>query len=66
MVQREKLLTMQQVGEILSIEIKTLYQWSWMGKNLPFVKVGGALRVSEQDLYKFILKSKSRKTKNLR
>lgn len=52
----EKLLTVKQAAEILEINPKTLYQWRWFRKHLPFVKVGKSLRVSEKDLMEFIEK----------
>ena len=51
---REKLLTVKEASNILGINYKTLYQWSWMKKHLPFIKIGKALRVSEKDLAKFM------------
>ena len=55
----EKLLNMKQVSEILGIKQKTLYQWKWQNTNLPFVKVGKSLRVSQEDLLRFIQKNKT-------
>ena len=60
---KEKLLNIRQSSEILGIKPKTLYQWSWAKKNLPFIKVGGALRISEEDLFRFIQKNRSNKVK---
>jgi len=54
----EKLLNMKQVSEILGIKPKTLYQWKWLKTNLPFVKVGGSLKISESDLIDFISQNK--------
>jgi len=58
MTSKERLLNMKQAAEILGISQRTLYQWSWRNQNLPFVKVGGALRVSEKDLNEYIEKRK--------
>jgi len=55
---KEKFLTMKQVAEILGVSKKTLYQWSWLRQNLPFIKAGGSLRVAEGDLVRFIEKRK--------
>jgi len=51
-----KLLSIKQSAEILGINPKTLYQWKWLKKNLPFIKVGKSLRISEKDLMDFIEK----------
>ena len=59
-----KLLNLSEVGKILSMSERTLYQWRWQRKNLPFVKVGGALRIAEEDLVKFIEESKTNSNKN--
>lgn len=59
-----RLLNMRETSEILGVKQKTLYMWRWRGVNLPFIKIGGSLRISEEDLYKFIQRSKSKKVKN--
>jgi len=51
---RMRLLTVKETAKILSISEKTLYQWHWLEKNVPFVKVGRTLRVSAEDLSRFI------------
>ena len=51
---KEKLLTVREASEILGIHYKTLYQWSWMKKHLPFIKIGKALRISEKDITQFM------------
>ena len=56
---REKLLTVKEASEILGINYKTLYQWSWMKKHLPFIKIGKALRISEKDITQFMDSNKS-------
>ena len=53
-----KLLTIREVARILSLSERTLYQWSWLKKNLPFIRVGRSLRVSEEDLLLLIRKNK--------
>lgn len=58
-----KLLTMKEAARILSLSERTLYQWHWQRKNFPFIKLGRSLRVSDQDLYYFIQKNKSKKVK---
>lgn len=53
-----KLLNVDEVSKILGIDRKTLYQWKWQKRHLPFIKVGRVLRVSERDLDEFIRKGK--------
>ncbi len=55
-----KLLTIRETAAILSFSERTLYQWHWQRKNFPFIKVGRALRVSEEDLIEFITERKSK------
>lgn len=55
-----KLLNIPDVAKRLTISARTLYQWHWLGKNFPFVKVGRALRVDESDLDQFIIEGKMR------
>jgi len=49
-----KLLSVKEVAEALSIAPKTVYMWRWKRRNLPFIKLGKALRISSKDLRKFI------------
>ena len=63
MKSEDKLLNVQKVAEILGVSVRTIYQWSWLGQHLPFVKVGGALRISERDLMSFIEVRKNRPSK---
>ena len=51
---KEKFLNVREVSRILGVKPKTLYQWKWMKQNLIFVKVGGSLKIREQDLLDFI------------
>ena len=55
-----KLLTIRETAAILSFSERTLYQWHWQRKNFPFIKVGRALRVSEEDLIKFLVEGKAK------
>ena len=57
----DRLLSLDETAGILGIKKKTLYQWKWRGKYLSFVKVGKGLRVSEDDLKRFIEGHKSRR-----
>jgi len=58
MSEKERLLNVQEASRILGVAPKTLYQWRWMRKHLPFVKVGKSLRVREKDLMRFIRERK--------
>jgi len=53
-IHKLKLITIREAAEILGISERTLYQWSWRNKHLHFVKVGSALRISEEDLMEYI------------
>lgn len=64
MKQEDKLLNPRQAAEILGVSTRTIYQWSWLKKHLPFVKVGGSIRVSEGDLLAFIARRKSHPCKS--
>jgi excisionase family DNA binding protein len=56
----EKLLTPENVCEVLGIERSTLYAWTSRGL-IPFFKVNGLLRFRESEILKW-LKSKERGT----
>jgi excisionase family DNA binding protein len=49
-----KLIKLKDAAKLLSLSEKTLYQWRWQGRNFPFVKLGRALRVSEEELAKYV------------
>lgn len=46
----EQLYTPVQVSEMLDISVKTLEKWRWERRNLPYVKLGTAVRYRESDL----------------
>jgi excisionase family DNA binding protein len=54
----EKLLSPENICEILGIERSTLYSWTSRGR-IPFIKVNGLLRFRESELLRW-LKSKER------
>jgi excisionase family DNA binding protein len=54
----EKLLSPENICEILGIEKSTLYAWTSRGL-IPFIKVNGLLRFRESELLRW-LKSKER------
>ena len=60
MKEKERLLSVREVSEILGIKPGTLYQWKWLKINLRFIKIGRAVRVSGKDLTGFIKKNKTR------
>jgi len=51
-----KLIKVKDAAERLAISPRTLYQWRWLKREFPFVKVGRALRVNENELDQFISK----------
>jgi len=57
-IEKERLLRVKEIAKILGIKPATIYQWSWLKRHLPFVKIGKSLRVSEKDLAEFIEKRK--------
>ncbi len=50
----ERLLTIQEAAERLGLKSVTLRAWRLRRINLPFVTVGGAVRVSAEALEEFI------------
>jgi len=49
-----RLLSIREAASLLGIKEKTLYQWKWRRRNLKFIKLGRALKVSKKDLEEFI------------
>jgi hypothetical protein len=45
-----RLLTEAEAAELLRLRPATLRRWRWARKNLPYVKIGGAVRYREIDL----------------
>ncbi len=56
----EKLLTMDELAEILSVKRSTIYRWTHL-KLIPYVKVGRLNRFREKDIQKWL---KSREAKS--
>lgn len=50
----KQMLTRREAAEFLSMRPQTLAAWAMTGKNLPFVKLGKAVRYRLVDLEKFI------------
>ena len=49
----DKLLTIDQLADILQIKKATIYSWTF-AKNIPHFKIGGALRFREREIEKWI------------
>ncbi len=49
-----KLLTVQEVSEILQAKPKTVYQWAELGQ-IPCMKINGLLRFEESEVLAWIL-----------
>ncbi|WP_281775882.1 helix-turn-helix domain-containing protein, partial [Bifidobacterium ruminantium] len=50
----ERLYTPAQVSQMLGVSVKTLEKWRWERRNLPYVKLGAAVRYRESDLERWI------------
>lgn len=50
----EKLLTIDELAEVLSVKKSTIYQWVHMGL-IPHIKVGRLLRFREEDIEKWLI-----------
>lgn len=46
----EQLYTPAQVSEALGVSVKTLEKWRWGRRNLPYIKLGAAVRYRGSDL----------------
>ncbi len=49
----EKLLTIDELAEVLSVKKSTIYQWIHLGL-IPHMKVGRLLRFRERDIEKWL------------
>jgi len=49
----ERLLTIDQLSEILQVRKNTLYSWVFSRK-IPHIKIGGLLRFQEKEISKWI------------
>ena len=49
----ERLLTIDQVSDLLQVKKNTIYSWTHTGK-IPFVKINGALRFKEKAISNWI------------
>ena len=46
----KQLYTPAQVSEALGVSVKTLEKWRWERRNLPYIKLGAAVRYRGSDL----------------
>jgi excisionase family DNA binding protein len=58
----KKLLTVEDVAEILSVSKSAIYKWTQNGK-LSYLKIGDSLRFTKEDIDKFINAGKREKKK---
>ena len=49
----EKLLTVDELAEVLSVKRSTIYQWRHLGL-IPYIKVGRFVRFRETDIQKWL------------
>ena len=52
-----KLITIQELSELLKVKPKTLYQWAEL-RQIPFLKLNGALRFDLNDIERWIASCK--------
>ena len=51
-----KLLTVEEIAELFQISTSTIYRWVHK-REIPFVKLGGKLRFSPDEIWEFIKKN---------
>jgi len=49
-----RLVDEHEAAAILGLSVKTLRRWRWAGRELPFVKLGSAVRYDLADLQAYI------------
>lgn len=49
-----RLLDEHETAELLNVKVATLRRWRWGGKELPFVKIGGAVRYDPAEVQAYI------------
>lgn len=57
MNETDELLTVNQAAELLQILPHTLNEWRRLKKNLPYLKIGGAVRYRKSDITAFFQKT---------
>jgi len=53
-----RLVDEHRVASLLGLSVKTLQRWRWAGRELPFVKLGAAVRYDFADLEAYIAQQK--------
>ena len=48
-----RLITIQELSELLKVKTKTIYQWAEL-RQIPFLKLNGALRFDLDDIEKWL------------
>ena len=56
-MQSIELLTIKEVADLLKVSIQTVRRLQ-QGRQLPFIKVGGAVRFSKSDLVEYLKKAR--------
>ena len=51
---RTRLVDEHEAAFLLGLSVKTLRRWRWSGREVPFIKLGGAVRYSLDDLAAYI------------
>ena len=54
----EKLLTIQQLSELIQVRPKTIYQWTRIG-SIPFYKFPKGIRFRENQVFQWLEKKKN-------
>lgn len=52
-----KLMTVQELSEMLRVKVKTLYQWAEL-RQIPCIKINGVLRFDQDDIIQWIEENK--------
>jgi predicted site-specific integrase-resolvase len=45
-------------AEMLAVSVKTLRRWRWAGREVPFVKIGSAVRYDVADIAEYLKRQK--------
>lgn len=54
----KRILSIKEASEYLGVSVRTLYDWAYQKKELPFIKLGGKLAYDIKDLEKYIERKK--------
>ena len=61
----EKLLTPQEIAEVLGVQPSTIYQWTHQGY-IPHIKIGKFVRFKEKDVERWVEKKANNGKENWR